>query len=53
MPKQPTPDRRVVSVTMRDDLYQRLRSRCAALDKPVTVFIRDAIKQALWNDMET
>jgi hypothetical protein len=47
MPKRETTSRRVVSVTMMDDLYAALRQRCTELDQPVTVFVREAIKRAL------
>ena len=47
MPRRPPVPRRVVSVTMTDDLYQRLRQRCTELDKPITVFAREAIAKAL------
>jgi predicted DNA-binding protein len=39
--------RRVVSVTMRQDLYEQLRQHCQRTDQPVTVFVREAIKKAL------
>lgn len=47
MPRRPPTPRRVVSVTMTEDLHQRLLQRCAELDKPLTVFAREAIAKAL------
>jgi hypothetical protein len=32
---------------MTEDLHQRLLQRCAELDKPLTVFAREAIAKAL------
>jgi predicted DNA-binding protein len=39
--------RRVISVTMQPELYDQLCSRCRELDRPITVYVRDAIKAAL------
>jgi predicted DNA-binding protein len=39
--------RRVISVTMQPDLYDQLYARCKELDRPITVFVREAIKSAL------
>jgi predicted DNA-binding protein len=39
--------RRVISVTMQPDLYDQLYARCKELDRPITVFVREAISQAL------
>lgn len=35
--------RRIVSVTMRQSLYDRLKAACDAADQPVTVVARAAI----------
>jgi predicted DNA-binding protein len=39
--------RRVISATMQPELYDRLYAHCKELDTPITVFVRNAIKQAL------
>lgn len=39
--------RRVISVTMQPDLYDQLYARCRELDRPITVYVREAIKAAL------
>ena len=39
--------RRVISVTMQKELYDRLYAHCRNLDQPVSVFVREAIKRAL------
>ena len=39
--------RRVVSVTMQPELYERLYAICKHLDLPVTVWVREAIKAQL------
>lgn len=39
--------RRVISVTMQPELYDRLYARCRELDQPVTVFVREALKHML------
>jgi predicted DNA-binding protein len=39
--------RRVVSITMQQELYEQLRQHCQQIDQPVTVFVREAIKKAL------
>lgn len=44
--------RRVISVTMHPDIYNRLYAHCKKLDIPVTVFMRNAIKQSLPPDDE-
>ena len=44
--------RRVISVTMQPDLYDRLYAKCRQLDQPVTVFVRELLKQALPPDSD-
>ena len=39
--------RRVISATMQPELYDRVREHCRNLDIPITVFVREALKQAL------
>ena len=39
--------RRVISATMHPDLYDQLYAHCTGLDIPITVFVREAIKEAL------
>jgi predicted DNA-binding protein len=39
--------RRVISVTMQPELYDQLYARCRELDRPITVYVREAIKAAL------
>jgi predicted DNA-binding protein len=41
------PDRKLVSVTMRTELYQRLIGRCKALDVPASVYVRQLIQDDL------
>lgn len=45
--------RRIVSVTMKPELYEQLIERCRELDLPVTVFARNAITAALWSALAT
>jgi predicted DNA-binding protein len=39
--------RRVVSLTMQPELYERLQAMCRQRDLPVTVWVREAIKAHL------
>lgn len=39
--------RRIVSLTMKQDLYEQLIERCEQIDIPVTVFVRELIKREL------
>jgi predicted DNA-binding protein len=39
--------RRVISVTMQPELYERLYAHCKERDMPITVFVRNAIESAL------
>lgn len=39
--------RRVISATMQPELYERLYAHCRKHDKPITVFVREAIQAAL------
>ena len=39
--------RRVLSATMQPDLYDRVYAHCKKMDIPITVFVREALKQAL------
>ena len=39
--------RRVISVTMQQELYDRLYAHCRNLDQPVSLFVRELLKQAL------
>jgi siroheme synthase (precorrin-2 oxidase/ferrochelatase) len=39
--------RRVISATMQPELYERLYAHCRDLDIPITVFVREALQQAL------
>lgn len=41
--------RRVLSATMQPELYERLYAYCKGLDVPITVFVREAITNALPN----
>lgn len=40
-------NRRIVSISMKPELHARLWDHCKELDQPVTVFVRELIKQAL------
>lgn len=39
--------RKLIQVTMRPELHDQVKERCDELDLPVTVWIRELIKQAL------
>ena len=40
-------DRRILSVSVKPDLYVRLQQHCRTLDRPMTVWIRDLITKHL------
>lgn len=40
-------NRRIVSVSMKPELHAQLWNHCKEIDQPVTVFVRELIKQAL------
>lgn len=42
--------RRIISVTMLPELYERLREHCRLIDRPLTVFTRSAIEEKLVRD---
>ena len=44
--------RKILSVSIRQDLYGALVSHCAKEDIPLSVFVRDAIKAQLLEDHE-
>ena len=39
--------RRLIQLTMKPDLYDRIRQHCSSLDLPMTVWIRGLIDHAL------
>jgi len=39
--------RRLIQLTMKPDLYDRIQEHCAAIDQPVTVWVRELIKREL------
>ena len=40
-------NRKLIQLTMKPDLYDRIRSHCSALDMPITVWARELIKREL------
>lgn len=40
-------NRRLVQLTMKPDLYERVRNHCRELDMPITVWARELIKREL------
>lgn len=40
-------NRRLIQLTMKPDLYDRIRDHCSALDMPITVWARELIKREL------
>jgi predicted DNA-binding protein len=40
-------DRRILSISVKPDLYARLQQHCRTLDRPMTVWVRDLIKEHL------
>lgn len=39
--------RRLIQLTMKPDLYERIREHCDSLDLPVTVWVRELVKREL------
>lgn len=42
-------DRRMIQITMRPDLYDKIRTHCKELDVPFTVWARELIRRELAN----
>ena len=40
-------NRKLIQLTMKPDLYDRIRNHCSALDMPITVWARELIKREL------
>lgn len=40
-------NRKLIQLTMKPDLYDRIRDHCSALDMPITVWARELIKREL------
>lgn len=43
----PKSSRRLIQLSMKPDLYDRIRDHCEALDMPVTIWVRELIKREL------
>jgi hypothetical protein len=39
--------RRLIQLTMKPDLYERIQAHCSAMDTPITVWARELIKREL------
>jgi hypothetical protein len=39
--------RRLIQLTMKPDLYERIQAHCASIDVPITVWARELIKREL------